>query len=86
MWASKYNNVTNVAHRRTGERAENVTAVDILEGVYKCVNAVKYNKKGEKRRETWNGVGAMCRRVVGTRRGAGILASSIFVAGESACS
>ena len=56
-----------VAHRRTGERAENVTTEDTWGGVKKCINAVKYNKKGEKGRETWNGSGAMCRWLVGTR-------------------
>ena len=65
-----------VAHRRTGEHAENVTMVDIGGGVDKCINVVKYNKKGEKGRETWNGVGAMRRRVVGTwvRRGNAVFA------------
>ncbi len=38
-----------VAHRRTGERAENVMTEDIRGGVEKCINVVKYNKKGEKR-------------------------------------
>ena len=56
-----------VAHRRTGERAKNEMMEDIRRGVEKCINVVKYNKKGEKGRETWNGVGAMRRRVVGMR-------------------
>ena len=87
--ASKYNNVTNgraSAQRRTGERAENAMTVDIRGGVEKCINVVKYNKKGEKGRESV----AAAVRCVGEswERGesAGILSSSISVAGESACS
>ena len=87
--ASKYNNVTNgraSAHRRTGERAENAMTVDIRGGVEKCINVVKYNKKGEKGRESV----AAAVRCVGEswERGesAGILSSSISVAGESTCS
>ena len=74
------------AHRRTGERAENAMTVDIRGGVEKCINVVKYNKKGEKGRESV----AAAVRCVGEswERGesAGILSASISVAGESACS
>ncbi len=59
--------MTNVrAFGEPGERVENATTEDIRGGAEECMNVVKYYKTGERGRETWR-VGAMCRRVVGTR-------------------
>ena len=42
-----------LAHRRTGERAENATTEDVRGGAEECINVAKYNKTVERGRETW---------------------------------
>ena len=67
--------MVGLAHQQAGERAENVTTVDIQGGVEKCINVVKYDKTGEKRRES---VAAAVRCVGGSwecGEGAGILST-----------
>ncbi len=75
-----------LAHRRTGERVENATTENVWRGADECMNVVKYNKTVEKGRETWRRRGDVAASRGNVVIGAGIMSSSIFVAGERACS
>ncbi len=74
------------AHRRTGERAENAMMENVRGGAEECINVVKYNETVKRGREMWRRRCDVSASRGNAVMGAGMLSSSIFVAGARACS